>query len=198
MTTSGDGSTRIPRLGWPELIGSMAVLKMKLEQVQPDAYPFRPPRVAATEERLLEAEHRLGHRLDPLYRAFLQHADGWPSFFLDVALLGTEELARGPLWKRGQEGLDVFYAESPVPPGIPPRTEVEPIAVAAHSIDVFAIGTGGPVAEGRHPVLWLAGDEIDRWTGFEDYFRSMYSYLDRALTRRVRSSGGGRRGRRWA
>lgn len=170
-----------PDLGWPELIGFMGKLKMELAQVQPVAYPMRPPRVAAGEHDLLEAERRLGHRLDPQYRAFLQHANGWPSFFVDVSLLGADELGQGELWEKGQETLDIFYQEALPPPGFPKRADLVPLAVAVHSVDVHVLwrsGAGTGVASG---ILWLAGEEVDRWPTFDEYFRSMYSYLERGL-----------------
>ncbi len=54
------------------------------------------PRVAATNNELASAEQHLGVGLDPSYRDFLGHANGWPSFMQSVDLLGTDDLADGP------------------------------------------------------------------------------------------------------
>lgn len=177
----GGGSNGSLALGWPERIGFMAQLRMQLAQVEPVVYPMTAPHVGAKLEQLKEAEQWLNLSLDPIYREFLTYANGWPDFFQDVRLLGTQELGRGPLWESGQQLLDTFFEDGSVPPDFPARTDLEPIAIGTETIDVHVLWTTGPMTDGGHPILWLAGEEIDRWENFDDYFRSIYAYLERAL-----------------
>jgi hypothetical protein len=177
-----DGERRA--LGWPELIGFMAQIRMQLAQVKPHVYPMTAPHVGAKLEQLAQAEQRLGHQLDPIHREFLTYANGWPEFFQDVQLLSAEELGQGSLWARGQKLLDTYFEDGPLSAqNFPLRTELQPIAVGTETIDIHVLWLTGPIVEGGHPILWLAGEEIDRWANFPEYFRSIYAYLERALER---------------
>ncbi|MBV9139728.1 MAG: hypothetical protein JO115_02200 [Pseudonocardiales bacterium] len=180
----GGANNESQELSWPELIGFMAQLRMQLEQVKPRVYPMTAPHVGANPEQLVRAEQRLRHPLDPVYWEFLTYANGWPDYFQDVRLLGTEELGRGQLWDRGQQLLNTYFEDGPAsPPDFPPRTDLELIAVGTETIDIHVLWITGPVTDGGHPILWLAGEEIDRWANFHEYFRSIYAYLERALER---------------
>lgn len=83
--------------------------------------------------------------------------------------------------------LGTFFAKGAVPSDFPPRDELDPIAVGAESGDLHVMWMGGPTTENGHPILWLAGEEIDRWSHFGEYFRSMHAYNERLVERaRVR------------
>ena len=65
-------------------------------------WSYHLPRVAATEQELRDVEKALGFRIDPLYRAFLGYANGWPDFHHCDDLFGTGELRGGELMEHAE------------------------------------------------------------------------------------------------
>jgi hypothetical protein len=170
-------------LGWPELIGFMGRLRQDLAQVKPEIYPLTPPYLAAVPDALDAVENELGFPLDALHRDFLGFADGWVEFYRDVYLLGTSDLRGGQAMSYAQQLLDVYYDEGSLPPGYPAKDELLPIAVGTESIDLFVVWLAGPTTAGGHPVVWLAGEEVERFANFREFFLSVYQYLKNALDR---------------
>lgn len=168
---------------WPELIGFSATLRAQLAELEPDLSPLTMPRVAATEEQLADAERRLGSSLDGQHRDLLRHGNGWPLFFTYCDLLGTAELGEGTLWDKGQELLDLHFSEAPVPSDFPARDDLMPIAVGDMVTDVFALWRTGPETSGGRPVLWLAGEEVDRWDNVREWLLSVNQYLQNDIVK---------------
>src|SRR5579885_3682070 len=77
-----------------------------------DLGEYYPPNPPATEEELSLAHRHLGFELDPHYKRFLSHANGWRCFYYGVDLFGTEELCGGPLMQRLLDLLDDIDLES--------------------------------------------------------------------------------------
>lgn len=162
---------------WAELIGSSITLRQQLGELQPELSPFTAPHMAATDEQLLAVENRLGATLDKQHTDLLRHVNGWPLFFTYADLLGTDEIASGKLWSRAQELLDLFFSEAPIPQGIPARDELVPVAVSELVTDVFVLWRTGPETHGGRPILWLAGEEVDRWANTREWLLSVNQYL---------------------
>lgn len=171
---------------WAELIGYSVELRRRLAVVDPELSPVTVPRLAAGEAELDAAEQRLGRRLDDQHRALLRHGDGWPWIFTYTDLLGADELGAGPRWDEGQHLLDLYFAEAPVGENFPARADLLPIAVGADVTDVFALWATGPRTRHGRPVLWLAGDEIDRWPTTREWLLAINQYLANDLARRTR------------
>ncbi|MBO0715349.1 MAG: SMI1/KNR4 family protein [Acidimicrobiales bacterium] len=169
------------RLGWPELIGFRIIQRQQLADARPHAYPMTAPRVAASAGELEEAEERLGRPLDVQYREFLSYANGWPDFELDLALLGTNDLGQGPLWDKAEELLTLFYQERPVTRDFPAKDDLLPIGVGTETIDLYLVWTTGPETSLGRPVLWLAGEEVDRFPNFRQLFLGIYELGKRDL-----------------
>lgn len=168
---------------WSELIGFSATLRRQLSELEPDLSPFTMPRLGATEESLAEAGQRLGVELDGQHRDLLRHVNGWPLFFTYTDLLGTDELGAGSLWQKGRELLDLYYLEAPVPSDFPARYELLPIAVGEMVTDVFVLWMNGPETDGGRPVLWLAGEEVDRWSNVREWLLSVNQYLQNDIVK---------------
>lgn len=168
---------------WPDLIAEMGLLRQRLSEVKP-LYPFTIPHVAATEEQLASAEARLGHALDPVHRAFLSYGNGWPDFYIDSDLLGTEDLGQGPIWERLQNDLDAFYASLEGPyHNVPPRDQIYPISFNPEEPSIFAIWTNGPASgNGGHPVAWLPWADTDPYDDFFEFFAVTYQDYEEKLT----------------
>jgi len=54
------------------------------------------------------------------------------------------------------------------------RDELVPIAASDVDLDIFFISKNKSVGEGE--VIWFAGQEIQRFRGFEDFFLTMVDY----------------------
>ena len=168
---------------WPELIGYSAILREQLSKLQPEINPFTVPHLGATGEQIRQAEARLGCPLDVQHRELLQHVNGWPLFFTHTDLLSTDELGQGPLWEKGQQMLDIFYEDGAIPAGYLARQDLMSIAVGEYVTDVFALWRTGPETNRGHLVLWLAGEEIQRFDNVRDWLLSVNQYLKNKIER---------------
>ncbi|MCX5653816.1 MAG: SMI1/KNR4 family protein [Planctomycetota bacterium] len=150
-------------------------------------WDYHLPRVAATERELTAVEAVIGHSLDPRYREFLSYANGWECFYQRVDLFGTRELCGGRLMNAAYMMLDEIepqaFREGPLA-----KSELFPIAVSSVDIDMFVITRPG----GAHRpgvVIWLAGQEIDRFPTFDEFFLAMVDYNRLRYERLRRESG---------
>jgi hypothetical protein len=153
-------------------------------------WAYHLPRVAASEQELHDTEEILGFGLDPMFRAFLTYANGWPDFHHSADLFGTDELRGGQLMGRAEEMLSVV--DSAVWNGNRvSHSDVLPLAVSKHSIDVFAIVR--PSCDSAGQVIWLAGEVVERFANFDEFFLTMVDY-NRLEARRLAERGCRRNG----
>ncbi|GIG36256.1 SMI1/KNR4 family protein [Cellulomonas pakistanensis] len=175
---------------WEALIGEMVKASTRLTQVAPDAFPLSVPRLGADDESIAAAVERLGHPLDGQHEALLRLANGWELAFLSGSVLGTPELGQGALWEDANASLDMFYAEGDTA-GWPPRAGLVPIHASPYDSDVVAVWLGGPVTEGGHPVLYFAGEVIDRWPNVYEWWLRMLVLQERSLAHVLELTGQG-------
>ena len=164
---------------WQELIGFSVLLRQRLNTVDPEPglSPYTLPGLGASENQIAAAETRLAASLDPVYRDFLHYANGWSDFFTYVDLLGTEDFGQGEPWSKGTELLDLHYSEGPPRRELPPRDEVMVIGVGAHVTDLFVSWRTGPLVDGGRNISWIAGEEVDRYSNFREFFLAVNQYL---------------------
>jgi hypothetical protein len=161
------------RADWKQRIAVMALVKQKLAEVDTEGlWEHRLPRVAASQERLREVEAHLGEALDPSYRDFLRHADGWPAFYQTVDLFGSDDLLGGERFRHAEEMLGYAEDEQLASPGL--RRDLLPIAASAVDLDLFVMTRRSSARPGT--VIWLAGSEVDRFPSFDEYFLAMIDY----------------------
>ncbi|MFJ4848013.1 MULTISPECIES: SMI1/KNR4 family protein [unclassified Streptomyces] len=134
----------------------------------------------ADAERLAEAERRLGRRLPPSYRAFLEVSDGWRHAGGFVSLLAGTRTAR---WHQDSDGLAKVWREAigrdPSPKAVMEiglwtdglqLDEVSDLAyVLLHPLDV---GTDGEWAL-YHYRSWAAAPPR-RYASFQEFMADMY------------------------
>ncbi|WP_216211179.1 SMI1/KNR4 family protein [Amycolatopsis aidingensis] len=168
---------------WAELIGHSVLLRQQLHDTNPQLHPYTIPRLAATTEQLAEAERHLGHDLDPLHRELLAHGNGWEHFRVYAHLLSTDELGTSENWRQGNDLLDIFYQDGVVAEDFPRRDDIYLIvANPAEVEDLFVIWRAGPVSPaGGRPVLWLAGEEVERYPDTREFLLSTNQYLKNKL-----------------
>lgn len=163
---------------WRPLVVEMIHLQQALSDADKERlWEYHLPRVAASEVTLARVERHLGFKLEPEYRSFLATADGWPWFSQSVSLFGSSELLGGSALVSAHSMLDAAepYIESRC--GFQ-RNCVFPIAASLRDRDIFFMQT--TAGNLLPPIVWLAGEEVDRYVSFSEFFASMieYSKLD--------------------
>jgi len=164
---------------WRLYIIRMIEVKQELFDADKERlWEYHWPRVAASEATLAHVENHLGFELDPEYREFLATGDGWPWFFHSACLFGSSELLGSPALLAANAMLDVAapYIESQC--GVQ-RSAVFPIASASMDKDIFFMQIQNGVL--CPPIVWWAGEEIDRYVSFAEFFASMIEYNKRSL-----------------
>jgi hypothetical protein len=159
---------------WKEQIAIAWLVKQAcMELDKKNIFSYHLPNLAATEESIVLAEKKLGCRLDEKYRAFLQHADGWPCFWHNVDLFGTNDLIEGVKKETGEFALSMLDEEVLTKSGVK-RHELLPIAATPVDKDLFVITK--PSCRTPGSVLWFAGEEVERFKSFDDFFIAMTEY----------------------
>lgn len=158
---------------WEERIATLVLVKQELAKIDKDnLWPYFLPSVAVAEEEIKRVEGILGYILDNDYRTFLQKANGWKGFFQEVDLFGTAQLV----------GSDMEYAQmmlNSIDDSVwknsrLKKEDVLPVAATKFDKDIFVITK--PTAMNPGIVIWLAGEEIDRFSSFSEYFLAMIDY----------------------
>ncbi len=144
-------------------------MKQDVEKIWPHHFP----EVGANEKSIRIIEQELGYKLDLMYREFLQYANGWAVFYQTLDLFGTEQLKESAIMDYAQVLLeaidDVVLEESGVL-----RQELLPIAVSEFDRDLFVLCLPNSSRPGE--IIWFAGEEIDRFENFDEYFLVMIDY----------------------
>ena len=121
----------------------------------------------------------LGFELDPMYRAFLAQANGWVGFFQRNDLFGTSDLVGGVRHEGATTLLMSIENISEITDYEP--GELLPIAVSQSDIDIFVLTK--PCSKSPGKVLWLAGELIDTFPNFDEYYLAMVDYNRREIQR---------------
>jgi hypothetical protein len=115
------------------------------------------PNPAASEVAIARAQKRIGRRLPPSYRAFLELHDGWPRFFDGASLLGTANLGRRKYDELARAAFEA--AETPVPLGPPRRPRAStliPFGADLEGTTLFAFNPAVTDATGELEVIaWI-------------------------------------------
>jgi hypothetical protein len=173
---------------WPDQIVVAVLVQQRIEELDSEGLWRRHlPAVAASEDDLGNAEQTLGLRLDPRYRAFLAHANGWRNFYTHVDLFGTQQLLGGEPMEAVRtmlSGLDpeVLAAEA----GLTLRDTI-PIGGSELSTDAFLLAL--PDSPRPGVVIWLADEPVEVYPDFDEFFLSMVDY-NRYLISRLEGSSG--------
>jgi len=103
-----------------------------------------------------------------------------------VDLFGTKDLIGG---ERHEMGQFVFSCleDDVLKSSKLARGDLLPIAVTKFDRDLFLLGRPNSPVAGA--VFWFAGEEIDRFSNFDEYFLSMMEYNKRTLERLTKSGG---------
>jgi hypothetical protein len=167
-------------IDWKKEIAVAHLVKQRVAEVDRNhLWEYHLPELAATEEAISAAERTLGFRLDDEHRAFLGHANGWKAFMHYSDAFGVGDLLSGP---RYQRAMDLLESLEPLKPICEfESTELLPIAVNTKDIDLFTIAK--PSSHSPGTVLWFAGQVIDKFPSFSEWFLAMVDYNRREFQR---------------
>ena len=161
-------------MNWSQEIVKLVLVKEAIAEVDRSGlWTHHLPSVAATQSQLLELNTYLGYTLDVLYADFLYFADGWQGFYQSVDLFGSTELIGG---EKMQLALDSLMAieDAALKRLSVSRADLLPIAATAADLDIFFLVKPNSSMSGA--VLWFAGQEIDTFKNFNEFFLAMADY----------------------
>lgn len=160
---------------WAAKIVTGVLIQQRIEEVDSQgSWERHLPAVAASEDELAATERSLGYALDPRYRSFLRHANGWRCFYQRVDLFGTPNLLGAPPMSDAVTMLDAVDDDDFVAALEMHRSDVMPIAGSDSQPDMFLIGQ--PWSKSPGTVFWYTGQLINRFAGFDEFFLGMLGY----------------------
>lgn len=167
-----------------EIAVAWLVKQAMMELDEKRIFPYHLPNLAASAEQISTAEQIIGYSLDPKYKEFLKQANGWPAFWHSTDLFGTEDLLDGPRKETGDFQLSLLDESVLKGVGLR-REELLPIGATKFDRDLFVLTN--PPSNPPRRVIWFAGEVIERFSSFDDYFRAMVN-LSRMDVERFRRS----------
>ena len=163
-----------------EIAMTFLIKKAIFERDIDNLYKFHYPHVGATEGEIQHAERTLGASFPQLMRDFLLCADGWDGFavgnsdlFSTRDYIGTERFnnARNELIELKRENVFDKISKS--------GYVFTPISASEETIDIYVILTSDDENNGN--IFWFAGDLIEKYKDFIEFYRSMREYDERHL-----------------
>jgi hypothetical protein len=166
-------------MDWKKEIGIAFLVRQRLAEVLP-VWPLRHPRLAASAEEIAQAEREV-RKLDEDYVGFLRAANGWEAFHQDIDLFGTADLLGSGRSLYSRELLSTLLPleECSDVKG----DEVIPVGVALSGIDLILLGPSREGAPAK--VYWWAGQLIDQFVSFSEFFLAMVDLTRAEIARRT-------------
>jgi len=159
---------------WKNSIGIMILIKQDISKHDNEGlWEYYLPEVGANEADIKEIENFFGFPLDKYYREFLTYANGWKSFYQSVDLFGTKEICSNSIMTYTNYILNSLEEAVLTNSGFS-RDELFPIGSTKDDKDLFVITKHNSKNPGM--IIWYAGEEIDRFSNFKDFFLAMTEY----------------------
>ncbi len=177
------------KIDWERHIQELVSVQRKVSESEGRNPPR--PQPPATEAQLAAAEAKLGLSLDPQYRDFLRHANGWDDILGDT-LFGTGELLDttglmatatsaisafvefnpSGMFPEDEGPLEEWETRSPLNT-ISPK-DVLPIGYCAWYLSIIMIGRERTSCAGQ--VLHISGSAVNRYPDFRSFFQNAIQY----------------------
>jgi hypothetical protein len=171
-------------IDWKKEISVLVYIKQVLSDLDKNhLWEHHFPEVAAGGKEIENVEQHLGFQLDDRYAEFLRHANGWRSFYQSVDLFGTKDLLGSDAMQNAKMMLDVID-ENAMKASRLNKDDLLPIGASSLDLDIFFIVK--PSSEHSGQVIWFAGQEIDRFKNFYEFYLAMVDY-NRAEVEDLRS-----------
>ncbi|RKT07552.1 hypothetical protein BX286_5615 [Streptomyces sp. 3211.6] len=140
-----------------------------------EIWNYGPPNPGATPTEIGECREIVPGLLVAGHVQLLTVANGWPGFYHDVDLFGTDDFIRGEKLQKAWELLEAADQGSGGLLSID-RAKFLPIAAAQFDIDCFVLGLETGV------VRWIAGQEIETFPSIAAFVEGMIRYNEETLT----------------
>lgn len=166
-------------MDWRILIAKNALLKSKINEADINrVWSYHLPSLAATQEQVERFQEKIRRKVPEEYLSFLKCANGWKGFFQNNDLLGTADTF-------SKDCMDLlnseFYNLRDVSIDNISKSDLFPIGVNYTDKDIFFLVLSQNEYYGK--VIWFAGEEIQRFENFSDFFSSMIAYNERELAK---------------
>ncbi len=152
-------------IDWKLEISKLVYVKQVIADLDKQKlWPHHLPRVAASNEDVARLENKIQRKVPSEYLEFLKFANGWPGFYQHVDLFGTDDYFNEDLMAYADE----IFEQTPF--GNDRTEDLLVIATTRHDIDLFCLNLDSG------EVLWFAGEEIERFENFDEFFLAMEDY----------------------
>jgi len=159
---------------WEKEISVLVYIKQILSDLDKShLWQYHLPEVAASEIEIVTLEKHLGFNLDTRYADFLRRANGWRCFYQSVDLFGTKELLNSKIYQQAQLILDSIDENVIKTSGLH-KDDLLPIGATPFDMDIFFLAK--PSSRHSGEIFWFAGQEIDRYPNFEEFYFAMVDY----------------------
>lgn len=166
---------------WIQYIVEMGKIKEQLvKKDNSGVHKFYFPEVKATNDEINFAETLLGVELDKSYKEFLKRANGWKGIMLNINIFGTNELIDNNIQNKAFEFLKIIEEDVLIPNFSCKAHDLIPIAMTFTDKDIFVMSKSSSNMYGK--VIWLAGEVVDIFNNFEEFFLSIIEYNKQDLT----------------
>ena len=162
----------------------MVEVKSHLSDVDGGFWPYYLPALKAEMSAIDQVESRLGFDLPSSYRRFLGYANGWRGFFQTIDLLSCDQLLRGDEYASSGEVANPIGHKDWQTLDLDPESTVI-IGGSTHEADLFVIDFSLFI-DHEAPIVWIAGERIQTWPAFVDFFSSMIEYNRREIAHFLR------------
>lgn len=161
-------------IDWKKEIAILVYVKQTLADFDKShLWQYHLPEIAASDEEIKNAEKFLGFQLDDRYVEFLRHANGWKSFYQSVDLFGTRDLVDAEKMRHVQSMIDSIEKNAIESSGLE-KDELFAIGATPVDMDIFLMAKPPSINAGK--VYWFAGQEIDNFPSFDEFYLAMVDY----------------------
>lgn len=158
---------------WMHYIAEMIEIKeLRAKTDSQLAVKFDLPAAKAKEDDIRKAESILGVDLEPSYKAFLNHANGWKNVISDIDIFGTKELINYHLSKKKNKLIPID--DTLLSTAHYQKSDLIPVAIAHHRKEVFLLVKAH--TETDHTIVHISKHKIDYFTNFEELFLYFIEY----------------------
>lgn len=129
------------------------------------------PRVKTTNEEITRWENINGLIIPESYRSFLLAANGWPKIFQDKDLFSLDQLS----FSKENRYIQCLGCCIDNIHDVGNKEYLLPIGGTEYSYDLYLIVLD-KTSSFYGQVLWVAGEEVERYNDFNSFFESLIAY----------------------
>lgn len=167
------------KIDWQLEISTTLQIKKAIREIDGGKlFNFCPPNPGASWKNIRKAEECLRIRFPSDMREFYKTADGWAGFGVGNSdLFCVSDYAGSPRFRSAMEETLWLHEEGAITSS--EDSLMIPICRSEETSDIFVMTVS--VQGNLSTISWIAGEEVDRFGNFLEFFRAMQSYDERHL-----------------